>query len=99
MLKLVDTLTVATCHPSANGASHAGLKGALVTEAFSCAVQAEKERCEQGGGTCVTLRDGYYAVNMLCVVFGAATFLWYIKPKVLHLQSLPLKAWRLSAGK
>ncbi|EQK98811.1 hypothetical protein G6O67_008393 [Ophiocordyceps sinensis] len=98
VLKLVDTLTVATCHPG-SPASHAGLKGALVTEAFSCALQSEKERCEAGGGTCVTVRDGYYAVNMLCVAFGAATFLWYIKPKVLQLQSLPLRAWRLAPGK
>jgi hypothetical protein len=44
-------------------------------------------------------RDGYYTVNILCVLFGAATFVWYIKPKVRHLQSLPLRAWRLSPGK
>ncbi|KAM4064951.1 acetyl-coenzyme A transporter 1 domain-containing protein [Hirsutella rhossiliensis] len=98
VLKLVDTLTVATCHPSSS-ASPSGLKGALVTEAFSCAMQADKERCESGGGTCETVRDGYYAVNMMCVAFGTATFLWYIRPKVLHLQSLPLRAWRLSPGK
>lgn len=98
VLKLVDALTVATCHPGAAD-GQAGLKGPPVTEAFSCAVQAAKERCEQGGGRCETLRDGYYAVNVLCVAFGAATFVWYIRPKVLHLQSLPLRAWRLSPGK
>ena len=74
------------------------LKGPLVTEAFSCAVQAEKERCENGGGTCEMLRDGYYAVNIMCVAFGVATFMWYIRPKVLQLQSLPLKAWRLASN-
>lgn len=98
MLKLVDSFTVATCHPNAS-ADHSGLKGTPVTEAFSCSVQAEKERCENGGGTCEMLRDGYYMVNVLCVAFGVATFLWYIKPRVLHLQSLPLRAWRLAPGK
>lgn len=88
---------MATCNPGKSDAK--GLKGPLVTEAFSCALQVEKERCESGGGTCEMIHDGYYSVNLLCVVFGVVTFLWYIKPKVLHLQSLPLRAWRLTAEK
>lgn len=96
VLRLVDSFTVATCHP---GEKTLEVKGTLVTEAFSCAVQAEKERCENGGGTCEMIHDGYYIVNILCVLFGAATFVWYIRPKVLHLQSLPLRAWRLAAGR
>jgi hypothetical protein len=94
VLRLVDVFTTATCNPPAND-DPTLLKGPLITEAFSCAIQAEKERCENGGGTCETLRDGYYTVNILCVVFGVATFVWYIRPKVMHLQSLPLRAWRL----
>jgi hypothetical protein len=96
VLQLVDSFTVATCHPGKPGSSDT--KSPLITEAFSCAVQSEKERCEAGGGTCEMIHDGYYVVNILCVLFGIATFLWYIKPKVLHLQSLPLRAWRLSPG-
>lgn len=97
VLKLVDSFTVATCRPNLN-ADTSKLKNALITEAFSCAVQAEKERCENGGGTCEMTRDGYYMVNLLCVAFGIATFVWYIRPRVLHLQSLPLRAWRLPSG-
>jgi len=97
VLKLVDSFTVATCHPGAT--SSEGLKGPLVTEPFSCAMQSDKEMCEAGGGTCEMLRDGYYTVNILCVIFGVVTFLWYIQPKVLHLQNLPLKAWRLAGSK
>jgi PAT family acetyl-CoA transporter-like MFS transporter 1 len=97
VLRLVDVFTTATCHPGSGDAKD--LKGPLVTAAFSCAVQADKERCEAGGGTCETIHDGYYIVNVLCVLFGAVTFVWYIRPKVLHLQSLPLRAWRLSPGK
>uniref|UniRef100_A0A8H7NKG4 Major facilitator superfamily (MFS) profile domain-containing protein n=1 Tax=Bionectria ochroleuca TaxID=29856 RepID=A0A8H7NKG4_BIOOC len=98
VLKLVDAFTVATCTPPSAGADASTLKGPLVTAAFSCAVQAEKERCENGGGICEMQRDGYNSVNLLCVAFGLATFVWYIKPKVTHLQSLPLRAWRLTAG-
>ncbi|RKK87064.1 Uncharacterized protein C21B10.09 [Fusarium oxysporum] len=96
VLRLVDSFTVATCEPGKSDATT--IKGTLIKDAFSCAVQSEKERCEAGGGTCHMIHDGYYTVNILCVLFGAATFFWYIKPKVLHLQSLPLRAWRLAPG-
>ncbi|KAJ4147567.1 hypothetical protein LMH87_002079 [Akanthomyces muscarius] len=98
VLRLVDYFTVATCHPGKHTSS-AKLKGPLVTEEFSCAIQAEKERCQNGGGICEMTHDGFYWVNILCVLFGAATFFWYIKPKVRQLQALPLRAWRLSPGK
>lgn len=96
VLRLVDSFTSATCHP---GSPSAARKGPLITEPFSCAMQAEKERCEAGGGTCEMIHDGYYVVNILCVLFGVATFVWYIRPRVLHLQSLPLRAWRLAGGR
>lgn len=83
---MVDAFTSATCHPG---------EKALETSPFSCAIQADKERCVAGGGSCVVTRDGYYFVNMLCVAFGLVTFILYIRPKVLQLQSLPLRAWRL----
>ncbi|KYK59878.1 acetyl-coenzyme A transporter 1 [Drechmeria coniospora] len=98
VLKLVDALTVATCHPN-RSAERPETKGPFITTPFSCAVQAEKERCENGGGACVMTRDGFYMVNMLCVAFGIATFVWYIRPRVMLLQNLPLRAWRLSPGK
>jgi hypothetical protein len=99
----VDSFTSATCHPlSASQAEKLDtslLKGPLVTEAFSCAVQAEKERCTNGGGSCEILHDGYYIVNILCVVVGVLTFVMYIQKKVMALQNLPLRAWRLNGQK
>lgn len=62
-------------------------------------MQADKERCVDGGGSCEMLRDGYYIVNMICVFVGVVTFAMYIRPKVLHLQSLPLRAWRLAGDR
>ncbi len=97
MLRLVDAFTSATCHPRPKGSSlSAG--GSLITEPFSCAIQPEKERCLAGGGTCEMVRDGYYIVNIICVIVGVVTFVAYIRPKVLHLQDLPLRAWRLAPG-
>lgn len=75
------------------------LKGDLVTKPFSCAMQPDKELCVNGGGNCEMLRDGYYIVNVICVAVGLVTFFLYIRPKVVHLQSLPLRAWRLSAAR
>lgn len=99
----MDSFTQATCRPpSASQVEKLDtslLKGRLVTEAFSCAVQEEKERCTAGGGSCEILHDGYYIVNILCVVVGVVTFVLYIRKKVLALQSLPLRAWRLNGQK
>ncbi|KAI6089090.1 MFS general substrate transporter [Hypoxylon rubiginosum] len=98
VLRLVDAFTSATCNPPTTKLDSSTLRGPLVTQAFSCAVQAEKERCEHGGGTCETLHDGFYIVNVLCVVVGLLTFFLYIRKKVLILQSLPLRAWRLAGS-
>lgn len=99
VLKLVDHFTEATCHPPSSTIDASMLKGDLVTKPFSCAMQPDKELCVNGGGNCEMLRDGYYIVNVICVAVGLVTFFLYIRPKVVHLQSLPLRAWRLSAAR
>ncbi|CAK1359306.1 unnamed protein product [Cercospora beticola] len=95
ILKAVDAFTQATCIPSTG--KHPGeLKGELITQSFSCVAEAEKHRCIDGGGVCQIGRDGYYIVNILCVLFGIITFWGYIKPRALGLQALPMRAWRLA---
>lgn len=42
--------------------------------------------------------DGYYIVNILCVIFGVVTFWGFIRPAAQKLQSLPMRAWRISEG-
>ncbi|KAL1648328.1 hypothetical protein SLS58_002081 [Diplodia intermedia] len=96
ILKLVDYFTVATCTPPEK--PPAELKGDLVTSAFSCALEAEKHRCLDGGGTCNIEHDGYYIVNVLCIILGLVTFWGFIKPAALKLQALPLRAWRLAGA-
>lgn len=95
VLKLVDAFTVATCHP---GASDVKEGKRAITTPFSCALEAEKHRCLDGGGACTISTDGYYIVNMICILVGVVTFWGFIKPRALSLQSLPLKAWRLAEG-
>ncbi|KAK0615767.1 acetyl-coenzyme A transporter 1 [Bombardia bombarda] len=94
VLRLVDYFTSATCNPPAYPDSK--LSAPAITQPFSCSIQADKERCLAGGGTCDVTRDGYYIVNVICVVLGVVTFALFIRPKVLQLQALPLRAWRLS---
>jgi hypothetical protein len=98
VLKLVDFFTIATCIPPTVAPAAGSLKGALVTTAFSCALEPEKNRCTNGGGTCQIERDGYYLTNILCVLIGTVTFVLFIKPAAKKLQSLPLRAWRLNSG-
>ncbi|OAA61615.1 Major facilitator superfamily domain, general substrate transporter [Niveomyces insectorum RCEF 264] len=95
VLRLVDAFTKATCLPGTPDPSVV-LKGPLVTEAFSCAIQEDRNRCRAGGGICEVERDGYYIVNILCVLVGTVAFFSFVRPQVLRLQALPLKAWRLS---
>ncbi|KAJ6117456.1 Major facilitator superfamily domain general substrate transporter [Penicillium capsulatum] len=98
ILKLVDSFTVATCIPPAVAPPADSLKGALITSSFSCALEPEKNRCVHGGGTCEVGRDGYYITNILCVLIGTVTFVMFIKPAATKLQSLPLRAWRLTSN-
>jgi hypothetical protein len=99
VLKLVDAFTVASCiPPDASYTLSPKLKGPLVTEAFSCASSAAKDRCIQGGGVCDISRDGYYVMNVVCVIIGVITFWGFIKPAAAKLQGLPLRAWRIADG-
>lgn len=91
--------TKAICIPPTDPAiikNPSSLKGDLITQAFNCVQQPERDRCVNGGGICEIQRDGYYIVNILCVIFGVVTFWGFIKPKALALQGLPLRAWRVS---
>ncbi|KAL4924545.1 SD08430p [Aspergillus undulatus] len=99
ILKLVDMFTVATCLPPTEPPAPDSLKGDLVTSPFSCALEPDRARCIDGGGTCNITRDGYYMTNIFCVLVGTITFIMFIKPAVLKLQGLPLRAWRLGSGR
>ncbi|KAG9754658.1 hypothetical protein KCU98_g7151, partial [Aureobasidium melanogenum] len=94
ILKFVDMFTAATCTPPS--IPPPDFKGELITKPFSCALENDRHICVNGGGTCNITTDGYYIVNVLCIIIGIVTFWGFIKPKALQLQSLPLRAWRLA---
>jgi len=94
ILKFIDMFTVANCIPPSTS-NPPNLKGELVTAPFSCVLDPDKTRCVNGGGTCKITTDGYYIVNVLCILVGIITFWGYIKPAVQKLQVLPIRAWRL----
>lgn len=63
---------------------------------FSCARQADRQRCTAiEGATCVMKVDGYYIANLMCVIVGAILFSTVIRKKVEYLQTLPLSKWRV----
>jgi hypothetical protein len=95
-LKFVDIFTVANCIPPTTP-NLEDLKGELITFSFSCVAEPDKRRCLEGGGSCKITRDGYYIMNMLCILVGVVTFWSYIKSAVQRLQALPVKAWRLTS--
>lgn len=95
ILRLVDYFTAATCTPPSTPPPEKSLTGPLITSPFSCVLEPEKQRCIAGGGTCNMERDGYYITNVICVIIGIVTFVGFIRPAALKLQSLPLRAWRI----
>ncbi|EEH07610.1 acetyl coenzyme A transporter [Histoplasma capsulatum G186AR] len=95
ILKLVDLFTNATCIPPTE--TPADIKDPITAQ-FSCALEADKLRCEAGKGVCQAHRDGYYTTNIICVIIGTITFFLYIRPAVLKVQQLPLRAWRLNGN-
>lgn len=52
-----------------------------------------KSKCDSNKH-CVTVRDGYYVMNMVCVCVGILIYLYFLKPTAMRLQSLPAKSWR-----
>lgn len=90
--------TSATCTPAKNPPKAELLKAPLITQAFTCAGEADKHRCRDGGGVYNITTDGYHIVNILCIIIGVITFWGYIKPAVMRIQALPLRAWRIAGG-
>jgi len=93
ILKFIDAFTVATCQPPS--VVPPDLKGDPITVPFSCVLEPDRTRCKAGGGACSTTTDGYYIMNILCVIVGVVTFYGFIKPAVRRLETLPIRAWRL----
>ncbi|KAJ1679954.1 hypothetical protein EV182_000978 [Spiromyces aspiralis] len=84
VLEFVDWFSVATCH----------FPGEHSRE-FTCLTRPQKEQCGQEGGKCVVHRDGYYTVSIFCMAVGLVLFYAFIRPTVMKLEALDLRAWRV----
>ncbi|TFY66211.1 hypothetical protein EVG20_g4880 [Dentipellis fragilis] len=91
VLKGVDLFSIATCEVNESGTS-------LKVKAAECVSDLGKEHCADLGGTCITERDGYYAVSALCMTFGVIFLIAYIIPAAKKLQALPVSQWRVKAS-
>lgn len=63
---------------------------------FNVASKLDEERCKTLGGHVDILRDGYYIMNTLCVIVGVVSFWMFVQPKIMHLQSLSNRSWRVT---
>lgn len=85
----VDLFTRATCTAATSTTSTKPF------EPFSCSSEAGKDSCKTLGGTCTINQDGYYVMNLICIAIGSMLFFSWIKPKMQHLQRLPIESWRV----
>ncbi|CAN6653684.1 hypothetical protein TRVA0_026S01948 [Trichomonascus vanleenenianus] len=86
----VDFFTKATCRPSEGKDGESPL-----FQSFSCATEALKQQCVDQGGVCIKERDGYYVMNIVCILIGLALFFGFIQRMMTRLQRLPTSAWRV----
>ncbi|XJO70465.1 hypothetical protein BDV3_000138 [Batrachochytrium dendrobatidis] len=84
VLKAVDYYTDAPC----NVTDTAGLE-------IKCMDDPAKNLCKSLGGQCDYRSDGYYIVNIGCMVIGVAILFLFIKPNIKYLEKLPDRAWRV----
>lgn len=91
---MVDFFTKATCFPPTDSSTVPEGTNPI-TESFSCALEAEKKLCREGGGTCHVQRDGYYVTNVIFILIAAALFWGFIQRKALQLEALPVRSWRI----
>ncbi|CAM0140309.1 hypothetical protein VKS41_002355 [Umbelopsis sp. WA50703] len=87
VLEAVDKFTVATCSVLDSD----GLE-------MVCKSEASKLACQKLGGACVIQQDGYYYAGSLCVFLGVSLLVFYVKPAILRIQSIPRHMWRLKAA-
>lgn len=55
----------------------------------------EKNQCLELGGKLITIRDGYYLTNAICILLGIVIFYAYLKPTVIKLHQMPSQNWRV----
>ena len=59
----------------------------MLALAAECISDHGRAICAQEGGVCVTERDGYYAMSMICIAVGVILLVTFVLPTTRRLQS------------
>lgn len=57
-----------------------------IQAADECVSDHGKAMCADLGGECVTLRDGYYVMQAVCITAGALLLVFLVSPQAKKLQ-------------
>lgn len=80
-LALIDTFTFKSCTNETLGSD--------------CSTSTLTKDCEDSGGACNTLVDGYYLETIILTIFGFIWFKYWGQKVVRHLQLRPLESWKV----
>ncbi|ODV94372.1 hypothetical protein PACTADRAFT_51218 [Pachysolen tannophilus NRRL Y-2460] len=94
VLYMIDKLTKGECI-SADVSAVQTTNPFINEPYYNCNTATLKKQCVDNGGDCISLRDGYYFTNMLCVCIGILTYFLWIKKTAKYLEKLPASAWRV----
>jgi hypothetical protein len=64
----------------------------LLGSALSCSSKLGIEECDAIGGSCNTVINGFYITSILCIMFGAVSYMT-MKRRLLPLQYAPVSSW------
>jgi len=99
-LWFVDFLTWKSCHPGLEEpslsprASSTFQSNVTAMAGNFCYGTEETEQCEQMGGTCTTLTDGFFSLSIASVVLGLLWFVWGVRA-LRTLQEIEVSEWRV----
>ena len=99
VLKMVDYFGVSMCRPPV-GVDMDKVENVLGQANASlslgeCKSDAGMKQCQSVGGSCVLVRDGYFATSTICVTVGLCTLLLFIMPVCRYLQRIPPAEWHV----
>jgi PAT family acetyl-CoA transporter-like MFS transporter 1 len=86
-LALVDHLTIREClHHQVN---------VLSIGSHTCSNAEEKKACQEAGGQCLILQDGFFIQTAICTIIGLVWLVFFYS-RLNILQNLKIQAWRVN---
>lgn len=95
VLYLIDNFSKSVCVDPSQSSAKSSLNPFINKPFYNCYQNEMKNMCIENGGTCISIKDGYYTANFLCIVVGIVLYYGWIKKTAQQLESLPTSAWRV----